>query len=74
MDKLLQLLGDLEKAKIHYRLNKVNESILIEVAVPGERWEIECFEDGSMQVEKFRSDGKIFDEAEIDNLFKYFAD
>ena len=32
---------------------------MIIAAVPGERWEIEIFEDNSLEVEIFSSDGQI---------------
>jgi hypothetical protein len=39
---LIDFLNRLESANIYYRLNKVNkEYIMVEVVVPGERWEVE---------------------------------
>ena len=41
---LLAILEELDNKGIYYRLNKVNtenDTILIEMAIPGERWEIE---------------------------------
>jgi len=35
---------------------------MIEVTVPGQRWEIEFLEDGTVDIEKFISDGKMYDE------------
>ena len=61
MKKLLAFLNRLESSRIHYRLNKVRDSILIEIAVPGERWEVEFGEDDSVEVERFLSDGVITD-------------
>lgn len=77
LDKLKVLLNFLEKLddlKLYYRLNKVRESIMVEIAVPGERWEVEFMEDGSIVIEKFLSDGQIFDENEISVLFRDFSD
>ena len=38
---------------IFYMLNKFkNEAIMVEVAVPGQRWEIEFLEDGIVDMEK----------------------
>jgi len=51
MDKLKVLLNFLEKlddVKLYYKLNKVRESIMVEIAVPRERWEVEYMEDGSI--------------------------
>lgn len=70
--KLLRFLDELEGRKIYYKLNKVREAVMVEVAVPGERWEIEFFEDGTVEIEKFRSTGEMFDENEIEALFESF--
>ena len=34
MSRLIEFLEELEKRKIYYQLNKVRDSILVEVAVP----------------------------------------
>jgi hypothetical protein len=68
---LLSFLNDLRVAKINYRLGHLrDEAILVEVAVPGERWEIEFFEDGSVEVEVFRSDGAIHDASALADLLQ----
>ena len=77
MDKLNQLIDFLEKldsVNLYYRLNKTRDSILVEIAVPGERWEVEFMVDGEIIIEKFISDGTIFGETEIDKLFRDFSD
>lgn len=74
MEKVIQFLTELEKRKIYYRLNKIRESILVEVAVPGQRWEIEFFCDNHIEIEKFISDGIIYNQNEIDLLFSQFSD
>ena len=74
MKDLIEFLNELENQKINYRLNKVRDSIMIEIAVPGQRWEIEFFADGSIEVEKFISDGTLFDKSELENLFAKFSD
>lgn len=74
MRDLIDFLDKLEKNKIYYRLNKVRDGIMVEIAVPGERWEVEFFADGDVQIEKFLSDGKIFNISEIDILFENFSD
>lgn len=57
-----------------YRLSHIREeTIAVELAVPGERWEVEFFPDGHVEVERFRSDGHIADEAVLDELFTTFA-
>lgn len=54
--------------------DKIRDSILVEVVIPGERWEIEFFENGAVEIEKFKSDGQMYDETEIDILFEQFSD
>lgn len=73
--KLLNFLNQLEERKIYYKLNKVRtEAVMVEVAVPGQRWEIEFMEDDTIEIEKFISDGDYYDGREIDVLFKEFSD
>lgn len=66
---LFSFLNDLRSAKINYRLGHCrDEAILVEIAVPGERWEIEFFEDGAVEAEIFRSDGTIQDVSALAEL------
>lgn len=72
---LINFLNKLEDSNIFYKLNKVrNEAIMVEVAVPGQRWEIEVMEDGTVVIEKFISDGDIYDGKELEELLKDFSD
>ncbi len=72
MKQLIDFLEKLEEKKIYYKLNKVRDAIMVEVAVPGERWEIEFFANGNIEVEKFVSNGEILDADEIEKLFADF--
>lgn len=74
MTQLLEFLGQLEERGIYYKLNKVRDSIMVEVAVPGQRWEIEFFSDGHVEIEKFLSSGTMYGEEEIGRLFEEFSD
>ena len=66
---LLSILNDLRAAKIDYRLGHArDEAILVEITAPGERWEVEFFEDGSVEVEVFKSDGTIRDASALAEL------
>ena len=68
-------MNSLEDKKIYYKLNKIrNESIMVEVAVPGERWEVEFMDDGTIEIEKFISDGDCYDGKELDYLFENYSD
>lgn len=54
LEELLRFLSELEKRKISYRLEHNRaEALMVLVAVPGERLEIEFFADGNIEVETF---------------------
>jgi arginine/lysine/ornithine decarboxylase len=69
----LDLLRRLEGAGIFHRVHQFRDDALaVEVAVPGERWEIEFLADGAIEIEIFRSDGEIQDAQALDDLFTRF--
>jgi hypothetical protein len=71
---LLSFLNDLRDAKIAYRLDHHRDGAsMVEVAVPGERWEIEFWDDGSVEAEVFRSDGTIHDASVLPDLLAKHA-
>jgi hypothetical protein len=75
LEKLLAFLSELDRRKIFFKLTRVrDEAIMVEIAVPGERWEIEFFGDGRIEVEVFKSPGIIGGEVELDHLLKDFGD
>lgn len=47
---------------------------MVEVAVPGERWEIEFHEDGKVGVEVFAGKGIIQGPDLLEELFRRFSD
>jgi hypothetical protein len=56
--RLLEFLDQLEGVNIHYDLKHVRDSIMVSVYIPQGIWEIEFFEDGTVEVEQFkRGDG-----------------
>jgi hypothetical protein len=58
--KLLDFLNRLDTAKMSYRLTHFREeTVAVELAIPGERWEVEFFADGSIEIERFRSSGSV---------------
>lgn len=70
MQVLLELSDRLAEAGIQHDLKRFRDDALSIVAsVPGEYWEIDVLDDGSLNVEVFRSDG-LEDEpaAAIDRL------
>lgn len=73
--KLIPFLKKLEKTKIHFSLSyNRDEAVTVEIVVPGQRWEVEFFEKGEVEIEKFKSDGTIFNESALKDLFKDFSD
>ncbi len=72
---LIDFLNTLEKNNIFYKLTKTrDESIMVEVAVLGQRWEIEFMDDDTIEVEKFIFDNTMYDEKELEILFRDFSD
>ena len=75
LKEFISFLNKLEGNSIFFKLNKVrNEAIMVEVSVPGQRWEIEFLEDGTVDIEKFISDKGMYDVNELETLFKEFSD
>lgn len=76
--QLLDLMRRLQEARISYSLRQSrDDAIMIEVNVPGQRWEIEFvdYEDEvHVEVERFISNGHIDDESALDELFANFSD
>jgi hypothetical protein len=75
-DRLLDLILRLQDAKIRFTIASVrSDAVMLQVAVPGERWEIELMQSGTVEIEKFKSDGAIYDdEAALTDLFRNFKD
>lgn len=73
--KLTRFLKKLEDKKIFYKLDTVRDDyIMVEVAVPGQRWEVEFSPDGDVVVERFKSFEDVGDEKLLDHLFEKFSD
>jgi len=66
---LIVFIKQLDEAKLWYRLESIRDAILVTVSTPGTIWEVEFFEDGRVEVERFRSDGRIDDEKALSALF-----
>ncbi len=76
MQKLLDFLAELSKRNIYYKINQVRpDSIMVEIAVPGERWEVEFFDDEHVEVETFLANPVgIEGEEAVKRLFANFSD
>lgn len=74
LQKLLDFLSNLDERKIFYKLSRVRpEAIMVEIAVPGERWEVEYFADGHVEVEVFASPGLVNGEEALQRLYNEFS-
>lgn len=78
MQKLFDFLNRLDEATISYTLeHQCEDTLLVSVNIPDERWEIEFYADGSVEVEVFYSnaeeDGFEGEEA-LERLFEDFDD
>jgi len=74
-DSLYELLSRLRRAKIHHVVRHDREgAVSVDVTVPGERWELDVLEDGTVEIEVFKSDGSIFGESKLKELFERFSD
>ncbi len=68
--KLLDFLDRLDDADIPYRLEHSRDDAVMVIAfAPGQYWEIEFIEDGTVDIERFRSNGHIDDESVLEELF-----
>jgi hypothetical protein len=78
IDQFSRLLGFLERldsAKIGYVLKHSRVDALMIVAYsPVGYWEIEFLVDGEIEIERYRSDGRIEDESILEELFASWAD
>ena len=60
LQALLDFLLALEERKIFHRISRVRaEALMVEAAIPGERWEVEFFADGTVETERFVSRGVV---------------
>lgn len=72
---IFEFLNQLKSSNIYFNLNYIRENaIMIEISVPGQRWEVEFFANGTVEVERFRSENGIEDPSVLSELFKHFSD
>lgn len=74
-DDLLKFLSHLDQAQLSYTLAHYrDEALMVIVDVPGERWEVEFLSDGTIEVERFISNGEIEAEDALSELFAVYAE
>jgi mRNA degradation ribonuclease J1/J2 len=70
LPKLKIFLTQLEKNKIHYTLTHHRDKvIMVTVVIPGQRWEIEFFENGLVELEKFKTSNDIEEVSFLSQIF-----
>ena len=74
MEKLLACVNELDRRRIHRRLAGVREAVMVEVHVPGARWEVEFFADGHVEVEVFRNASGVLSHAEAESALQQLLD
>lgn len=71
--RLLDFLNRLDAAHIHYTLLHTRpESVMVDISLPGWRWEAEFMIDGSVEIERYRSFAGVEDQPQL--LEELFAD
>jgi hypothetical protein len=56
--RLLGFLNRLDRANAWYRLVHTRpDSVMVDIALPGWRWEVEFMADGAVEIERYRSVG-----------------
>ena len=70
---LIALAQRLDAAAISYELAINRNAVSFMIAVPGERWEVDFLENGTLDVEVFKSDGSISNGRKLDDLFARFS-
>jgi hypothetical protein len=66
---------ELGRRHVIYELRIVRDgALMLSAAVPGERWEIELFEDGRIELERFISQGVVEAPGALAELLAWFED
>lgn len=72
LSDLQAFLLKLEETQTHFTLSSVREgAVMVQVHVPGQRWEVEFFPDREPEVEIFKSDGKMFGPEKLTELWTF---
>ncbi|NIF40982.1 hypothetical protein F3J14_08805 [Burkholderia sp. Tr-862] len=63
---LYELLSNLDERRLFYTLGRHRpDTILISITVPGERIEIDVFDDGHMEMSRFSGDESVIDDQQV---------
>ena len=68
LDQLLSFIANISE-DVDYGLEVVRpDAVMVELATPGTRWEIQFMTNGAIEVEKFSSDGTTYRPDRVDDL------
>jgi hypothetical protein len=71
--RFLGFLDRLQQAHIHYSLGHTRpESVMVDISLPGWRWEVDPMIDGSVEIERYTSFAGVEDDPGL--LEELFAD
>jgi len=74
-EQLLSFCAALDERRARYELLVArSDAVMVALAVPGERWEIEFFEDGRVEVERFVSQGVEERATPLEDALRFFDD
>ncbi|MEI6232275.1 MAG: hypothetical protein WCT04_04445 [Planctomycetota bacterium] len=73
--KLTDFLQRLKDAKIFHSFDRYrDDAISVRIVVPGQRWEVDFLDDGSVDVERFISNGELHGDEVFAELFNTFSE
>ena len=74
-ETLQSIFGSLEEASIHFTVSRNrDDAVSIQAVVPGERWEIDVLDDGTVDFERFIGDGEILDAEALEGSIAKFSE
>lgn len=69
LETAAQLVSELDEQRAEYKvLIDRPQAIMLLVYLPGQRWEIECFDDGHIELERFISEGAASEVRELGEI------
>jgi hypothetical protein len=73
--QLLTFLERLDDAQIPYWMDHSrDDAVMVTASAPGEYWEIEFLENGEIEIERYRSNGAIYDASTLEEIFVLCSD
>ena len=73
LSKATEFRRELDRRHVAYEFRIVrDEALMMSVALPGQRWEIEFFEDGRIELERFVSQGVAEAPSALAELLAWF--